>query len=157
MQKDTNPTVVKMDGRNETFDMGKIASSIWKAASNVGGKDKSKAHMLGIKVVEMINGKVNGEPIKTAFIGEIVEKVLIENGHASTAKEFIRYRENKKHMRQDKESLGVVDDVGLSYNTLYILKERYLKRNEKGKIVETPKQMIERIAKFVSGAEKGKK
>jgi ribonucleoside-diphosphate reductase alpha chain len=47
----------------------------------------------------------------------------------------------------------VTDDIGFSYNTLYILKTRYLKRNEKGKVVETPKEMFRRIAKHVSDAE----
>lgn len=151
-----NSQVIKEDGSIEIFKIEKIVNSIWMAASNVGGKDKKRAEELSMQVVELINGKLEGVAIKTSFIGETVEKVLIENGHASTAKEFIRYRENKKHLRQDKESLGVNDDIGLSYNTLYILKQRYLKRNEKGEIIETPKGMFKRVAKFLSSVEKTK-
>ena len=150
--------VVKMSGIFEDFMSEKITQSIWLAAQKVGGKDRKKSESLGSAVSTILYEKYpNGELIKTAEIGEIVERMLIENGHASTAKEFIRYRENKKHFRQDKNSLGVNDDVGLSYNTLYILKERYLKRNEKGKITETPSGMISRVAKFLAGVEKGKR
>jgi ribonucleoside-diphosphate reductase alpha chain len=87
----------------------------------------------------------------------LVEKVLIENGHAKTAKAFILYRENKKHIHQDKDSLGIKDDIGLPYNTLYILKQRYLRRTPEGKIVETPLGMIDRVARTLASAEKGKK
>ena len=150
--------VVKLKGVKESFDSEKVILSIWKAAQKVGGKDEKLAYVLGSEVLEILETRYpNGEAIKTAEIGEVVEKVLIENGHAKTAQEFIRFRENKKHFLKDKASLGVKDDIGLSYNTLYILRERYLKRDSKGKIIETPRQMLERVSKFVSGVEKNSK
>ena len=149
--------VIKLSGKKENFLPEKIASSIWLAAKKVGGKDKNLSDTLGEQVMVVIKTKYpNGEAIKTSEVGEMVEKVLIENGHAKTAKEFIRYRENKKHMLQDKATLGVVDDIGLSYNTLYILRQRYLERDENGQAVETPKEMIERTARFLAKVEKGK-
>lgn len=156
--KNFSKQVIKVDGRVEVFTPEKIVQSIWYAASKVGGKDKKLSVTLGEEVTTTLKSRYpNGEKIKTAEIGELVEKVLIEKGHAKTAKEFIRYRENKKHFHQDKSTLGITDDLGLSYNTLYILKMRYLKRNEKGEIIETPSGMIERVAKFLSSVEKGKK
>lgn len=150
--------VLKASGQIQDFSSEKIARSIWLAAKKVGGHDWERALFLGNEVVGILAEKYpNGELIGTIEIGEVVEKVLIERGHAKTAQEFIRYRENKKHLRQDKESLGVKDDVGLSYNTLYILKQRYLRRNEKGETIETPNGMVKRVAKFVSSVEKGKK
>jgi ribonucleoside-diphosphate reductase alpha chain len=113
------------------------------------------ANILQEKVLDLIQGKYAKEDeLKTSLIGEVVEKVLIENGHAKTARAYIIYRENKKHIYQDKASLGITDDIGLSYNTLFILKSRYLKRDEKGNILETPKQMIERVARFLGNVEK---
>lgn len=150
--------VVKLSGQEEEFNPQKISESIWKAAQKVGGKDKNLAYSLGLEVGGILEERYpNGEAIYTSEIGELVEKVLIEKGHAKTAKEFIRHRENKKHAREDKETLGIKDDIGLSYNTLYILKERYLKRSEKGEITETPKGLIERVARFLASVEKGKK
>ena len=158
MEKSHRKTKVrKIDNKTEDFSFKKVVGSIWFAAKNVGGKDKKRAHELGKEVMLLLVKKYpNGEIIKTSEIGETVEKVLIERGHAKTAQEFIRYRENKKHLHQDIDSLGVKDDIGLTYNTLYILKQRYLRRDSKGKIVETPRQMFARVAKFLSDVEKTK-
>ncbi len=147
--------VIKSDGREEIFDLQKITNSIWYAAQNVGGKDRKLPVRLAREVLGYLSKNLNGEEkIKTSIIGEAVEKILIEKGHAKTAKTFILYRENKKHLRQDKESLGVKDDIGFSYNTLYILKSRYLVKDEQGNTQETPGQMLERVAKCLSGVEK---
>jgi len=155
MSKRIKKQVVKLDGRQQDFDFQKIVASVFNSAQSVGGKDKKLAEEISGEVVEKLNIKYpNGELIKSNEIGELIEKVLIERGHAKTAKSYILYRENKKHAQQNKDSLGVVDDIGLSYNTLYILKSRYLKRNEEGEILETPKGMIERVAKFLSAVEK---
>jgi len=150
--------VLKNAGHEEEFVEEKITASIWLAAQKVGGTDKTKAVLLGKQVIQTITTIYpHGKVLKSSDIGDIVEKVLIESGHAKTAQEFIRYRENKKHLKKNKESLGVTDDIGLSYNTLYILRERYLRRSEKGETIETPGQMLERVAKFVSSVEKTKK
>lgn len=150
--------VVKLSGVTQEFSPVKIINSIWMAAKKVGGKDENLARILGNEVVTVLRGRYpDGETITTAEIGELVEKTLIEKGHAKTAQEYIRYRENKKHFLQDKSTLGIKDDIGLSYNTLYILKRRYLKRDEKGEINETPAGMIGRVASFLAGVEKGKK
>jgi len=156
-KKASQKQVMKLNGRREDFVPQKMSDSIWLAAKKVGGKDKNLSDNLGEQVMVVIQTKYpDGETIKTSEVGEMVEKVLIENGHAKTAKEFIRYRENKKHLLKDKATLGVVDDIGLSYNTLYILKQRYLERDENGQAVETPKEMIERTARFLAKVEKGK-
>ncbi|MDP3994903.1 MAG: adenosylcobalamin-dependent ribonucleoside-diphosphate reductase [bacterium] len=146
--------VVKSSGALEDFSIEKIANSIWYAAGNVGGKDQKLPKVLAEEVCVLLTTKSNiKQEIASCLIGECVEKVLIEKGHAKTAKAFIIYRENKKHIKQDKSALGVIDDIGFSYNTLYILKTRYLKKNEKGEVGETPKGMIERIAKYLSNVE----
>lgn len=150
--------VIKLSGSEEEFNPDKISNSIWMAAKKVGGKDRKRSLVLGSRVLEILKKKYPyGETVATLEIGEIVEKVLIENGHAKTAKEFIRFRENRKHLHQNKETLGIKDDIGLSYNTLYILKNRYLRRNEKREITETPRGMIKRVARLLAKAEKGKR
>lgn len=147
--------VLKADGRQEGFSLEKVANSIWGAARDVGGRDRLLSDKLAEEVAVYLETKLNGQvQIKSNIIGEAVEKVLIEKGHAKTAKAFILHRENKKHALQDKSSLGVTDDIGVSYNSLYILKTRYLQKKESGEITETPKKMLERVAKFLANVEK---
>ncbi len=150
--------VLKNNGSYEDFDTKKISRGIWSATRDVGGKDDKLPVVLAEQVVKHLETKLNGETVvASTVVGEAVEKILIENGYAKTAKAYIVFRENKKHLKQDKSSLGVNDDIGLSYNTLYILKRRFLRRSEKGEVTETPKQMYRRVAKFLAGVESTEK
>ncbi|MFH1662486.1 MAG: adenosylcobalamin-dependent ribonucleoside-diphosphate reductase [Chloroflexota bacterium] len=44
-------------------------------------------------------------------------------------------------------------DNQLTENSLFILKQRYLRRNKKGEVTETPDEMFHRVAQVVAGAE----
>lgn len=148
--------VIKRDGRLEPFNSEKISNSIWTAARNVGGKDKKMAEDIAQEVITYLADIYPTEkPITTSDIGSAVERVLVNKGHYTTVKEFIISRERKREQYTRKLKLGVIDDIGhLDYNSLFILKERYLLKDERGKTIETPKKMLERVANFVGKAEK---
>lgn len=40
--------------------------------------------------------------------------------------------------------------MDVSYNSLHVLKERYLQKNDDGKIIETPEDMCMRVAKYIA-------
>lgn len=93
--------VKKRNGEKENFNQGKIASSIFKAAQRVGGKNKELAKKLAKDVVKYL--KRNLAPkriISSEEIGNAVEKVLIEKGHARTARAYILYRESQRKTRK---------------------------------------------------------
>ncbi len=93
--------VKKQTGIIEKFDREKIASSIFKAAQRVGGEDRKLAELLGEKVVEYLKKNFPKRKIVSSEeIGSAVEKVLIEEGHAKTAKTFILYREGQRKARK---------------------------------------------------------
>lgn len=93
--------VKKQTGTIEKFDQEKITSSIFKAAQRVGGTDRRLARQLGEKVVDFLKKKFpKRKIISSDEIGNAVEKVLIEEGHAKTAKTFILYREGQKKARK---------------------------------------------------------
>lgn len=46
------------------------------------------------------------------------------------------------------------DNLNLSSNALLVLQKRYLKKDEKGKAIETPKQLFERVTEVVASVEK---
>jgi ribonucleoside-triphosphate reductase len=104
--------VRKRDGRLETFDQERITNAIWKAAKAVGGKDRELAKKLSDKVVEILKQRFGEEGVPTVEeIQDIVEKVLIENGHARTAKAYILYRKQHQDLRELASLLSSADLV----------------------------------------------
>jgi len=100
--------IKKRDGRIVDFEPNKITEAIWKAAQAVGGKDKELSKKLSAQVVEILEKKYDGisrEPT-VEEIQDIVEKVLIENGHAKTAKAYILYRQQHKELRELRRMVG---------------------------------------------------
>ena len=147
--------VRKRDGKIVSFDPEKIEEAIWKSAQSVGGEDREKAADLAKKVVIVIEKVYGKEKIPTVEeVQDIVEKVLIEAGHAATAKSYILYRHRKSVQREMKKILGVKDDLKLSMNAVQVLQRRYLLKDEMGIPVETPSQMFGRVAKYIATAEK---
>ena len=78
----------KRDGSIVEFEKNKIVNAIFKAARAVGGKDRKEAEKLTDKVVQEIE-KLGKKVPGVEEVQDIVEKVLIEAGHAQTAKVYI--------------------------------------------------------------------
>lgn len=91
--------IKKRDGRNVTFNIEKIANAIYKAAQSVGGSDYEEALELSGKVVDMLMSSDLTSPT-VEQIQDCVEKVLIEEGHAATAKAYILYRSTRTRARE---------------------------------------------------------
>lgn len=107
--------IQKRDGRIEKFHPEKITWAIFKAATACGGKDFERAEALCKQVIELAAAKYgNGIPDVEA-IQDLVEKVLIENGHAQTAKAFILYREKRKSARELSALIGATIDMFSDY------------------------------------------
>jgi len=104
--------VLKRDSKLEPFDQERITQAIWKAAKAVGGTDKQQAKYLSDKVVEALNKQYGEDGVPTVEeIQDLVEKQLIENGHASTAKAYILYRKQHNDMRELAALLSSADLV----------------------------------------------
>ncbi len=145
----------KRDGRIVDFDNDKITSAIYKAAKAVGGKDRKKAEELCSIVIKILCQRFNEEnPPTVEQVQDIVEKILMESGHAKTAKAYILYRQKRTEIREFKKFLlGVEDDIKLSLNSTTVLKRRYLKKNEEGDVIETPSQLFHRVALNIASAD----
>ena len=91
--------IKKRDGREVTFDENKITEAIFKAAKAVGGADKQLAMELTIDVLRLLKQEYNGGMFGVEEVQDAVEKILIEKGHAKTAKAYILYRDKRTRMR----------------------------------------------------------
>ncbi len=97
--------IKKRDGREVPFDETKITDAIFKAARAVGGEDRQTAMELTIEVLKMLKKKYNGTVFGVEDVQDVVEKVLIEAGHARTAKAYILYRDKRTRIREAKGDL----------------------------------------------------
>ncbi|MDI6705526.1 MAG: ribonucleoside triphosphate reductase [Bacillota bacterium] len=105
--------IQKRNGEIVNFDIGKIENAIFSAAQAVGGSDRKEAARLAQMVVDIL-GETQGAGIPTVEdIQDLVEKVLIEEGHAKTAKAYILYRKKREELRDVKnlfmDAEGMID------------------------------------------------
>jgi len=101
--------IMKRDGKISDFNPIKITNAIWKAAQAVGGKDYKKAGELTDKVLQTLEKELKKGEIPTVEqVQDIVEKTLIEEGHAKTAKAYILYRKQHQDIR---EIGGLLKDI----------------------------------------------
>jgi len=95
--------VVKRTGAVVPFNQERITNAIYRAAVAVGGRDRAVAAGLAGQVVALLEQTVPPDDIPTVEeIQDAVEKVLIENGHARTAKAYILYREDRARLRRER-------------------------------------------------------
>jgi len=99
----------KRDGKIDDFNPFRITNAIWKAAQAVGGKDHRRATEITDRVIEEIEkNKKPGEIPSVELVQDLVEKILIEEGHAKTAKAYILYRKQHEEIR---EIGGLLKDI----------------------------------------------
>ena len=92
--------IVKRDGRRAPFEIEKIANAIFGAAQASGGQDYEMARSLAGQVEKALEASVGEEIPTVEQIQDTVEKVLIESGHARTAKKYILYRNERTRVRE---------------------------------------------------------
>jgi anaerobic ribonucleoside-triphosphate reductase len=106
--------IKKRDGRVVPFDQDKIVKAVWSAVQAVGGQDRDRAEQLSGEIVKHLTRKYESGGIPSVeHVQDVVEKALIERGHAKTAKAYILYREQHKNIREVTKLLrdiSIVDD-----------------------------------------------
>jgi len=97
--------VIKRNGATVPFSQNRIINAIYRAAVSVGGRDRETAEGLSKQVVEILETRFGPKKYPTVEeIQDVVEKVLIENGHAKVSKAYILYREERNRRRMKEQS-----------------------------------------------------
>lgn len=108
----TITAIVKRDGRTSLYDRKKIAEAIFKAAQSLGGTDFDMAEELSYQVEDYLLDQGEGTTPTVEMVQDAVEKVLIENGHARTAKNYILYRAERTRVREmNTRLMKVYEDI----------------------------------------------
>lgn len=149
-------TIRKRSGEFTTFNKDKISNAIFMALVASSKPDRVLADGLADRVVSKLveQGFKGAMPPSVEDIQDMVESTLIESGNSDIAKAYIVYRHERRQIRNEKLkvlNLKALDQVSKKFdiNCLRVLASRYLFRNGKNEIVETPTQMFERVSVLV--------
>lgn len=107
--------IIKRDRTVVPFKKEKIVLAIFKAATAVGGNDFATSERLADEVVKIAEERYPDGIAEVEGIQDIVEKVLIENGHAKTAKAYILYREKRRSAREANALIGATINMFTEY------------------------------------------
>jgi len=144
--------VLKRDGTEVDFDIKKLVVAILKAGVQTKEFDDKESKRLAEIVVTLVSAEV----VAVEKLQDITEQVLMAASHFTTAKAYILYRAARSDERRVERIIGVKDDLDMSPNQLKVLESRYLLKDNDGKVIETPSQLFERVAKVLAKGE-GKK
>lgn len=102
-------TIIKRDGRKVPYEVAKIQDAVLMAAVSI-GLDTSDTIRTAEETARLVDEKLNatfkGRKSPTVEqVQDIVEQVLISEGHAAIAKEYIVYRADRNKKRDMKASL----------------------------------------------------
>jgi len=107
--------IIKRDRAAVPFKKEKIVLAIFKAANAVGGDDFATSEKLADEVVRIAEAQYPDGIVEVEAIQDIVEKVLIEAGHAKTAKAYILYREKRRSARESNALIGATISMFTEY------------------------------------------
>jgi uridine kinase len=112
--------VIKRTGDVVPFTPERITNAIYRAAVAVGGRDRSIAEGLTHQVVGILEEITPpGQHPTVEEIQDVVEKTLIENGHAKVAKAYILYREERARRRREKAARGYRKRGNIPWRKIY--------------------------------------
>ncbi|KFM14854.1 Vitamin B12-dependent ribonucleotide reductase protein [Marine Group I thaumarchaeote SCGC RSA3] len=146
----------KRSGAVTAFNKDKISNAIFRALAATSKADRGLADQLADNVVNKLveQGFTSSRTPTVEDIQDIVESTLIDSGNSDIAKAYIVYRHERRKLRDEKMkvlNLKALDPVSKKFdlNCLRVLASRYLFRNGKNEIIESPTQMFERVAILV--------
>ena len=111
-------TIIKRDGQIVPYDRSRITNAIFKAAASTGGFGFEEADGLS-RIVEQRTAESYAEQIATVEdLQDIVESVLMENGHLKTARAYIIYRQKRTEVREARRGAIEATD-NIPYKLIY--------------------------------------
>jgi uridine kinase len=111
-------TIIKRDGQVVPYDRSRIANAIFKAAASAGGFGFDEAERLALTVEMRTCESYAGQLATVEDLQDIVESVLMENGHIKTARAFIIYRHQRTEVREaQRGAIEATDNI--PYKRIY--------------------------------------
>lgn len=142
--------VKKRDGRLERFVLGKIERSVAAAGMDTGefGKREASRIVSGL-LPTLTNGFGRRRLVSVEDIRNLVEPAIAEAGYFATAKYYILYGSKK----EEGEKVFEIREPVLPRHSLEVAAKRYLRTDMRSRVIETPGEMLWRVARQIAKAE----
>ena len=155
--------IIKRDGKRCKFDQIKIQNAILAAAKSVKGKvmenegvtdggesTSNPLETLSQDITQAVVSTLDGNTTVEA-VQDAVEAALLKAEHVEIARSYISYRQTHEKIRAEKCSIletDTLDKVACDFplSSLRVMATRYLNRDDKGHIIETPSECLKRVA-----------
>ena len=111
-------TIIKRDGQAVPYDRSRITNAIFKAAASSGGFGFEEADRLSILVEQRTAESYAGQVPTVEDLQDIVEALLMENGHLKTARSYIIYRQKRTEVREARQGAVEATD-NIPYKLIY--------------------------------------
>jgi len=135
------------------FDPARIEAAVARAACEVGCRDQVLAGDVAAGVSARLAERTGRRPPGVEDVQDAVEQELAARGLTDVARAYAAYRRSRAELRRAKHALGVRDDLKLGLGAVAVLSERYLLRDEHGRVTESTGEMMDRAASCVAAAE----
>ncbi|ODS38236.1 MAG: ribonucleoside-diphosphate reductase, adenosylcobalamin-dependent [Candidatus Altiarchaeales archaeon WOR_SM1_86-2] len=136
----------KRDGSAVKFERQRITDAVHRALVAVEAGDGKTAEKISDEAVRVLEKKFAEEIPSVEDAQNTVIEVLRNEGCGRVADEYSAYRNKKEEIRKLKQQFGIEAGIKLGVNAVEVLKKRYLLRNKKGEVIETPAKMFGRAA-----------
>src|SRR3989344_1198993 len=145
----------KRDSRVVPFDQEKITEAIGKALIAAREADGKEAKKISDEAIKILSERFPVKIPTVEDVQDIVVETLKMSGFEEVADLYNAYREKRKEIREAKYFLILHDmKIQITPNAYKVLESRYLRKDENGKIIETPTQLFQRVARNIAAAEK---
>jgi len=144
----------------------RIAHHVFHYCESEGISDRERVERLTEQVIQHLEQTYQSFPGMEAVIPEsrltsraiqdMVKQIMAEGSPMQAALKPAepKARGQRKAMKRDTRAKAPSKAVELSENALRVLERRYLKKDEKGQVIETSEEMFRRVAQNIASAER---
>lgn len=143
--------VIKKLGTRQPYDIDKIKDALKRTAKSIDIKfTNSDWREFKPRILSRLEPiMTDKEEIYSWEIDDVLIDALLRSRFKEIAKEYIQTR---SRIKRDK-----LNDLGLSPLAMWLLRERYLRKDDEGEPIETAKEMMCRVATAIAAVEKTQK
>ncbi|MDE1978383.1 MAG: ribonucleoside triphosphate reductase, partial [Betaproteobacteria bacterium] len=97
--------IVKRDGRDEPFEVARIASALTRAGAASGEFDADEAQLLTARVLKVIRHRHGDSAPTVEQVQDIIEQMLVDANHLATFRAYVAYRDQHRRLRETRKTL----------------------------------------------------